>query len=132
MSLFSLAKQYADHIGGQFMDYDPGKAIMVVPLSNGRFQTIVMLLEKSNISGVQRVTMTSKICEYSASHNLKELLEASTRFDYSKFIIDEGCLKIEASGPADGTSEDELKCMIQEVATLADEWELKITGRDIH
>ncbi len=59
-------------------------------------------------------------------------MEQNARFDYSKFIIDGGHLKIEASVSTENASEDEIKFMIQEVANLADEYEMKLTGRDIH
>lgn len=132
MNIFSFAKQYADQIGGQFTDYDHTKSIIVVPLTDGRFQTVLLLLEKSKSSSKQRAILTSKVCEFSASINLKELLEQTAKFDYSKFILDDNHLKVEASCEADTASEDELKHMIQEVATLADNFEMKLTGKDIH
>lgn len=132
MNIFSFAKQYADQIGGQFTDYDHTKSIIVVPLSDGRFQTVLLLTEKSKASGKLRAVLTSKVCEYTASINLKELLEQTANFDYSKFVIDEGHMKVEASCLADSASEDEIKHMIQEVANLADSYEMKLTGKDIH
>ncbi len=132
MDIFKFAKQYADQIGGQFTDYDHTKAIMVVPLTEGRFQTVLLLLEKGKTSGKLRARLTSKICEFSSSINFQELLEHTARFDYSKFILDEGHLKVEASCLAETASEDEIKYMVQEVANLADTYEKKITGKDIH
>ena len=132
MDIFKFAKQYADQIGGQFTDYDHTKAIMVVPLTEGRFQTVLLLLEKGKTSGKLRARLTSKICEFSSSINFQELLEHTGRFDYSKFILDEGHLKVEASCLAETASEDEIKYMVQEVANLADTYEKKITGKDIH
>lgn len=132
MDIFKFAKQYADQIGGQFTDYDHTKAIMVVPLTEGRFQTVLLLLEKGKSSGKLRARLTSKICEFSSSINFQELLEHTASFDYSKFILDEGHLKVEASCLAETASEDEIKHMVQEVANLADTYEKKITGKDIH
>jgi len=132
MDIFSFVKQYADQIGGQFTDYDTTKSILVVPLTDGRFQTVLLLLEKSKASGKPRAVLASKVCEYTPGINLKDLLEQNARFEYSKFIIDEGNLKVEASFPTDGFSEDEIKHMIQEVANLADSYELKLTSKDIH
>ncbi len=132
MNFFNFVKQYAEQVGGQFTNYDTTKSIVVVPVADGRFQTVILLLENSSASGKQHALITSKVCEYIPSINLKDLMEQNARFDYSKFIIDGGHLKIEASVPTESTSHDEIKFMIQEVANLADEYEMKLTGRDIH
>jgi hypothetical protein len=39
---------------------------------------------------------------------------------------------VEASCLSDSATEDQVKEMIQEVAQLADHYELKLTGHDIH
>jgi len=132
MNFFSFVKQYADQIGGQFTGYDSFKSIIVVPVADGRFQTVLLLLENSRASGKQHAIVTSKVCEFIPSIDLKDLMEQNAKFDYSKFIIDGGHLKIEAHMPTASVSEDEIKCMIQEVAVLADEYEMKLTGKDIH
>lgn len=132
MNFFSFVKQYADQIGGQFTGYDSSKSIVVVPVADGRFQTVLLLLESSTTSGKEHAIITSKVCEYIPSIDLKDLMEQNARFEYSKFIIDGGHLKIEASIPTESVSEDEIKYIIQEVANLSDEYEMKLTGRDIH
>ncbi len=131
MNLFNFIKQYAEQLGGQFTIYDSTKSIIVVPLNGGRFQTLIVAIEKSKILDKHHGVITSKVCEYTSTINLKDLLEQSVRFDYSKFIIGDGHLKIIATFPTEGTSEDEIKHMIMEVAQLGDKFELQITGRDI-
>lgn len=132
MNYFNFVKEYADQIGGQFTSYDSSNSILVVPVGQGRFQTLVMTISKSLASGRERGIISSKICEFNARINAQDLLYHHARFDYSKFLLDDGHLKVEASFPIDGASEDEIKCMIQEVASLADSFELKLTGKDIH
>lgn len=132
MDVFSALKNYADQIGGTFSDYDYTKAIIVVPLPNGRFQTVLAVLEKSKTSGKERVIITSKITDYNSQIDTRELLVQNGLFDFSKFIIEENQLKVIASGLTEGISEEELKFMVQEVAQLADHYELKLTGKDIH
>lgn len=132
MNFFNFVKQYADQIGGQFTTYDPSSSIIVVPVADGRFQTVLLSVSQSKGSGKERGLITSKVCEFKTSIQLKELMENNAQFDYSKFIIDGGTLKIEASFPTEGVSEDDVKSMIQEVATLADLYEMKLTGKDIH
>jgi hypothetical protein len=60
------------------------------------------------------------------------LLEQSASFDYSKFVLEDNFLKIEASCLVDSATQEQLKEMIQEVAQLADHYEFKLTGQDIH
>ncbi|MFN3840714.1 MAG: hypothetical protein ACK4RF_08395 [Cyclobacteriaceae bacterium] len=132
MSILQAVKQYADQIGGTFTDYDHTKAIVVVPLNNGRFQTVLVVLEKSKTSGKERAVFTSKVAEYNASIDAYDLLVQNGHFDYSKFIIEDGQLKVVASSLVATTTEDDVKYMVQEVAQLADHYELTFTGKDIH
>lgn len=78
------------------------------------------------------VTFTSKICTYHTGLALKNLLEQSSLFNYGRFIISDDFLQIEAVASLDGTSEASVKEMIQEVANLADQYEYKLTGADVH
>jgi hypothetical protein len=132
MNFFNFVKQYADQINGQFTSYDTSSSIIVVPVVDGRFQTVLLSVSQSRGSGKERGLITSKVCEFKTTIQLKELLENNAQFDYSKFIIDGGTLKVEASFPTEGVSEEDVKGMIQEVATLADLYEMKLTGKDIH
>ncbi|HTJ50322.1 MAG TPA: hypothetical protein VL443_12755 [Cyclobacteriaceae bacterium] len=130
MNFFSFVKEYADHIGGQFTDYDHTRSVIVVPLGS-RFQTVLAITQKSPVSGKEQAVISSKVCEFSSSLDLKILLEKNASFDYSKFILEDGFLKIEASCLSSSASEDQVREMIQEVAQLADHYELKLTGKDV-
>lgn len=132
MDLFKIVKTYMDEIGGQFTDYDTIKAIMVVPLKDSRFHTIILTFEKNSNTGTQHALFTTKVCEYTPTISLRELLEQNANTNYSKFILEDGQIKVEAAIPVEGTSSDEIKYIIQEVANLADSYELRLTGKDIH
>jgi hypothetical protein len=132
MNIMKFVQQFADHIGGQFTDYDHTKSVIVVPTAGSRYQTVVALTQKSPVSGRQQAMFTSKVCGFDSTLDLKILLEQNANFDYSKFILEDGYLKVEASCLADTATEDQVKEMIQEVAQLADHYELKLTGQDIH
>jgi hypothetical protein len=132
MNLLNTVKQYADQIGGQFTDYDHTKSVIVVPLDSSRFQTVLAVFQKSAVSGRDQTIFTSKVCEYNTSIDLKMLMEQNATFDYSKFVVEDGYLKVEASCLAATTSETQVQEMIQEVAQLADHYEYKLTGHDIH
>ncbi|HEY3402719.1 MAG TPA: hypothetical protein VGK59_04975 [Ohtaekwangia sp.] len=127
-----LVQQYADEIGGQFTDYDHTKSVLVIPIDDHRFQTVLAITQKSQVSGREQALFTSKVCEMNGNLDFKNLLEQHAKFDYSKFILEDGYLKVEASCLAETVSEEQVKEMIQEVAQLADHYELKLTGQDIH
>jgi hypothetical protein len=132
MNILNYVQQYAEQIGGQFTDYDHTKSVVVVPINGSRFQTVLAITQTSAVSGRDQALFTSKVCEYSTGLDLKNLLEQNANFDYSKFVLEEGFLKVEASCLASSVSQDQIKEMIQEVAQLADHYELKLTGKDIH
>jgi hypothetical protein len=132
MDVILTIKKYADQIGGQYTDYDDTKSVIVIPLNESRFQTVLALTQKSQVSGRDQAIFTSKVCEYKSTIDLKSLLEQNARFDYSKFVLEDGYLKVEASCLASSTSEEQVREMIQEVAQLADHYEYKLTGQDIH
>ena len=132
MDITYTIKQYADQIGGQFTDYDHYKSVIVVPLDKSRFQTVLATSQKSQVSGRDQTVFTSKVCEYQKNMDLKMLMEQNANFDYSKFVLEDGYLKVEASCLTASASEAQVKEMIQEVAQLADHYEFKLTGQDIH
>jgi hypothetical protein len=132
MDITFTLKEYADQIGGQYTDYDHIKSVIVVPLDKSRFQTVLATTQKSQVSGRDQVIFTSKVCEYRHGIDLKMLIEQNASFDYSKFVLEDGYLKVEASCFSASASEAQVKEMIQEVAQLADHYEYKLTGGDIH
>lgn len=132
MNVITTVKKYADQIGGQYTDYDQSRSVIVIPLDRSRFQTVLAQTQKSPVSGRDQAVFTSKVCEYRAEMDLKSLLEQNASFDYSKFVLEDGYLKVEASCLASSTSEEQVREMIQEVAQLADHFEDKLTGQDIH
>jgi hypothetical protein len=132
MDIFTVIKNYAEEIGGTFTNYDNEKGVVVVPLKDNRYQTVLAITEKSNASGKLRLHFTSKVSDSADQADAKDLLVKNSSLDYSKFMIDGDQLKVAASCLVDSSFEDEIKYMLQEVAQLADNYELKITGKDIH
>jgi hypothetical protein len=134
MDIMNYVQQYAEQIGGQYTDYDHTKSVVVVPLNDSRFQTVLALRQKSSVSGRDQAVFSSKICEFEKglNINLEDLMKQNAHFDYSKFVLEDGFLKVEASCLASTANEAQLKEMLQEVAQLADHYELKLTGKDIH
>lgn len=132
MDLVSFMKNYSDEINGQFSTYDNSHSIIVVPLAGGRFQSVIGTIKENKLYSRNMVTFTSKISSYNPSLPLKDLLVQSALFNYARFIISDDHLQMEAVASLDGTSETSIKEMIQEVANLADQYEFKLTGADVH
>ncbi len=132
MDIKNCVQQYAEQIGGQFTDYDHAKSVVVVPVNGNRFQTVLATTQKSPVSGRDQAVFSSKVCEHQVNVNLEELLRQNGNFDYSRFVLEDGFIKVEASCLASTASEAQLKEMLQEVAQLADHFEFKLTGKDIH
>lgn len=128
----NYVQQYAEKIGGEFTDYDHTKSIVVVPIGSHRYQTVLVVTQTSPVSAREQAIFASKVCEYSDDLDLKLLLEQNASFDYSKFVLEDGYIKVEASCLASTASEDQVREMIQEVAQLADHYELRFTGQDVH
>lgn len=125
-------KQYADQIGGQYTEYDPTQSIIIVPVSGNRFQTVIGTIKKNELYNRSLITLNSKVCSLKPNMDFKMLLEQTAYFNYGRFIIRENYLQIEAVASLDTINEDTIKEMVQEVANLADQYELKLTGSDIH
>ena len=133
MDFNSFMKSYADEIGGNYSEYDTTKSVIIVPLSDGRFQTVVGLVKNSEkFNGRLGIEFRSKVCELQDTLDFKAMLEENARLCHSKLAINEGYIVVEASTFTDTATEDLLREIIQEVAVQADEWEFKLTGLDVH
>ena len=132
MDLSSLMKKYAEQIGGQYTEYDHSKSIIIVPVSGGRFQTVLGTITQNDLYNRKLISLNSKVCALKPGIDYKMLLEQSAFFNYCRFTIKENYLQVEAVASLIGISEETIKEMLQEVANLGDQFELKITGVDIH
>lgn len=130
MDFKAFSQRFSDKIGGEYNDYDENQSIFIIPLGNGRFQSVIaraVELDKYNRKAVQ---ITSRVCETTAPINYPEILEASSGFAFTNFVVEDGYLQVDTSLFIDYVDEALLEEAIQEVAHRADEWELKITGQD--
>ena len=132
MDLAAFLKNYAEQIGGQYTEYTASQSIIIVPVSGGRFQTIVATIKKNELYNRKLINLLSKICQMKPDVDLRMLLEQTAFFNYCRFTISENHLQIEAVTTYENATQDQLKEMIQEVANLADQFEMKVTGADIH
>ncbi len=127
-----FSEEYAKEIGGEYRDYDGSQSVIIVPLKDGRFQTVTGHLKKNEEYDREMVQLKTKVCSTSNALPFEELLTESADYPYSKFIIEDDYLKVEAIAFLDVTSEEVIKEMFMEIAQHADDWEFRITGKDIH
>lgn len=128
----AFMEKFADEIGGQFSEYDQSKSVIIVPLEENRFQAVLGVVkfnEKFNKTGIE---FSSKVCPYSDDIDCKQLVIENAKTCYAKFVIVDDFIKVEGSTFVETIIEDGLKEIIREVAQLADEWELKLTGLDVN
>ncbi|MEK6780515.1 MAG: hypothetical protein AABY93_02350 [Bacteroidota bacterium] len=125
-------KKYADQISGQYTEYDNNRSVIVVTVAGGRFQTVLGNIKQNDLYNRKLLTFISKVCIVKPGIDFQMLLEQTAFFNYCRFVLTEGYIQVEAVAPLDSISEETIKEMIQEVANLADQYEMKLTGIDIH
>ncbi len=132
MDLTSFMKKYADQISGEYIEYNKTLSVIIIPVAGNRFQTVMGNIKQSSLYNRKVITFTSKVCPINDLIDFKMLLEQTAFFNYCRFVISENYLQIEAVSSLDGAAEDDIKEMLQEVANIADQYEMKLTGADIH
>jgi hypothetical protein len=132
MDLSALMKKYAEQIGGQFTEYDHAQSIIIMPVSGGRYQTVLGTITQNDLYNRRLISLHSKICPPNPNIDYHMLLEQTAYFNYCRFVVKDNYLQVEAIASIVGITEETIKEMVQEVANLADQFELKLTGGDIH
>jgi hypothetical protein len=132
MDLSAIMKKYATETGAQYTEYDHAQSIIIVPVSGGRFQTVMGLITENALYKRKLISLTSKVTSVKPEIDYKMLLEQTTFFNYCRFAIKDNYLQVEATASLVGISEETIREMVQEVANLADQFEMKITGVDIY
>lgn len=125
-------EQYADEIGGQFSEYDQTKSVIIFPLEENRFQAVLGVIKYNEKFKKTGIEFSSKVCPFSDDIDCKQLIIENAKTCYAKFVIVDDFIKVEGSTFLETILEEGLKEIIKEVAQLADEWELKLTGLDVN
>ncbi len=124
-------EELALEIGGQFQEYDEHKSVVIVPVSENRFQTVVGLMVMDERYQKDIIRFSSKVCPYQMGMDLKSLLIENGSLCHAKFSIVNEFIKVEACFHLGNITREEMKDLILEVATVADAWEYKSTGLDV-
>lgn len=130
MDFKKFSQNLASEIKGQYTEYDSKHSVFIVPLSDDRFQTVIARIHHHDKYKRDVIQVLSKVCELKHKIDFPALLEASSELVYTRFIVEDGFLKTEASFFLENVTDQLIKEMIMEVTYTADEWELKITGQD--
>ena len=134
MNLQMYMQSLADGLDGSFSEYDENTSVVVVPLPDGRYQSVKGTLKTLDDNYTRVVTFSSYVCSFHDNLDFKNFLSENQNLRYSKFTIDEEFVQVEASVFAEFLTEDNrdfLKKMIHEIANQADNWEHKLTGLDV-
>lgn len=132
MDLSAFMKAYADQIGGQYTAYDTSHSIIIVPVPGSRFQTVIGTIKTSALHNRKILGLSSRVCRYEPMVDLRGMLEQVSHLSYSRFVIADDHVQVEAVAALDGLAEETVKEMVQEVANVADQYEMKLTGADVH
>jgi hypothetical protein len=127
-----LMQKIADDIGGQFSEYDKSKSVIIVPLEGNRYQAVVGVVKHNEKLDKTRIEFSSKVCQLTESIDLKELLMENAKTCHARFVVIDDYVRVEGSTFLENVNEIGVKEIIDEVARMADEWELKLTGMDVH
>lgn len=132
MELTAFMKRYADEIRGQYIEYTQTLSVIIMPVSGNRLQTVMGTIKQSSLYNRKVIIFTSKVCPMHDKIDFKMLLEQTAFFNYCRFMISENYLQVEAVSSLTGVNEEDIKEMLIEVANIADQYEMKISGTDIH
>ena len=132
MDLNTFMQNYAQEIKGQYSEYNQTISIIIMPLTDGRFQTVYGEKKMEKKYQKEIIEFRSKVCDYEDSVDLKMLLSEHANFCHAKFSLVDSEIQVEASLFIETATEHALKEAIQEVGNLADEYEFKLTGIDIN
>ena len=130
MKAADTLKTHTDSIGGHFMAYSDVRCVAIVPVPGGRTQTITCEEVINELYNRKLLRFSSRVSPAENNYDYRMLLEQAAYFNYCRFAIRDGHLEVEAL--ADPTAGDPViwQEMVTEVANLADQFELKLSGRD--
>lgn len=131
MNLPEFSNRFAETNNAKYTEYDDNTSVFVLRLRDARFQNVLVRIIDHEKSGKKIVHVSSKVCSAEENINYPELLSAIVDSVHTRFIAEDGFIKTEAAFFLDQLNEDIISDMINEVAEIADTWELKITGEDI-
>lgn len=124
--------ELAEELNGIYLDYTGDSGAMNLKLDNGRNQSVKSFIK--NKGDGDMIIFMSKICnldEY-PKVDFQRMLELNHTLVYSKIVIDDGYMEVESGVKLDLSSKAEITYIVREVAKVADDLEMEITGKDVY
>ncbi len=121
----------ASQSNGNYIEYSHDCGIMQLQMGNGRFQYVKGYFQNTDQGTVKFMSKICDLAEY-PDVDLKKLLSINHNLNYSKVVIDQEFLEVEATARYDLSTTEEISFIVQEVAEAADNLEFEITGKDIY
>jgi len=124
--------ELAEELNGIYLDYTGDSGAMNLKLDNGRNQSVKSFIK--NKGDGDMIIFMSKVCHLDDYPNVdfKKMLELNHTLIYSKIVIDDGYLEVESDAKLELSSKAEICFIVKEVAKVADDLEMEITGKDVY
>ena len=124
--------ELAEELNGIYLDYTGDSGAMNLKLDNGRNQSVKSFIK--NKGDGDMIIFMSKVCNLDDYPNVdfRKMLELNHNLIYSKIVIDDGYMEVESDAKLELSTKDEIKFIVKEVASVADDLELEITGKDVY
>ncbi|MGB0523792.1 MAG: hypothetical protein ACPGJS_12570 [Flammeovirgaceae bacterium] len=124
--------ELAEELNGIYLDYTGDSGAMNLKLDNGRNQSVKSFIK--NKGDGDMIIFMSKICNLDEYPNVdfKKMLELNHNLVYSKIVIDDCYMEVESDAKLELSSRAEIKYIVKEVAMVADDLEMEITGKDVY
>jgi hypothetical protein len=122
----------AEKLGGTYIEYTDEICIISLRLPDGRSQSVRGFFKQRGQDLM--LLLMSKVCFLDEYPNVdyKALVDASNHLAFSKFVTHHDYLEVMAASHFSDITVEYLEHVALEVASVADDWEFKITGQDIH
>jgi hypothetical protein len=132
MKFNEFMEAHANEVGAQFQEYDANKSVIIYPLKDGRYQAVLGTMKNGESREKALIEFTSKVCEFTNKINLETLLRENASFCNARFVILDDFIRVEAACFMENATDGILTDILTEVANVADAWEHKLTGQDVH
>ena len=77
MDFRAFSEKYAKEIGGEYRDYDGTRSVIIIPLKDGRFQTVTGHVTHNEEYDREMVQLKTKVCSISNTIPFEELYSTS-------------------------------------------------------
>lgn len=127
MDLSQVLESYADSVDGKFSSYNDDKAVVIVPVTDHRYQSVIA--SKVEIEDAEFIEVISKIC--TVEQMPEKLFWMQKEMTLGKLIVRDDFLY--AMSYIDPSMSSKLvQAIINEVAQFADLKEKSLTGADVY